>query len=90
MDSYIDKNGNKQEFTDPEVVTRIKSKNNMLKKMYDFIERNLSEVRVIEPIGFSADEKHKWGFMPFHYEISYYKFFIETLNSITKPQRALI
>ncbi|MBD8028609.1 hypothetical protein H9636_18400 [Ureibacillus sp. Re31] len=84
MDTYINKDGEKVLFTDSETVKRIESRNILLNHMYQFIERNLQNITVIEPHGFSANENHKWGLTPFHYEQSYYQYFIDQLKQISK------
>lgn len=80
MDSYIDKEGNKTPFTEPDTVERIKSRNSLLSHMYNFIERNMPNLTIIEPTGFLANENHKWGLTPFHYEQAYYDYFMERLS----------
>lgn len=85
MDTYITKEGIKQPITDSELVNRIKVRNELLSRMYNFIERNMSNLEVIQPTGFSADEKHKWGFQPFHYEFGYYESLMNNLKSLTLP-----
>lgn len=82
MDNYIDEAGEKHLYTDPTVLNRIDSRNSMLNRMYKFIENNISNVEIIEPPGFAADKSHKWGFLPFHYEYKYYKYFMDSLNSL--------
>ncbi len=80
MNTYIDTSGNKVPFTEPKRLERIQTKNALLQHMYQFIEKNLQNVHVIEPSSFSADENHKWGLTPFHYEKAYYQYFMEELN----------
>jgi hypothetical protein len=80
MSNYKTKDGEILPFTDPERVERIHSRNVLLNHMYQFIERNMPNLKVIEPSGFSADESHKWGLTPFHYELPYYEYFMEQLK----------
>lgn len=83
MDTYITKDGIRQLISDSELVNRIEVRNKLLSRMYNFIERNMPNLEIIQPTGFSADEKHKWGFQPFHYELGYYESLMNNLKNLT-------
>lgn len=45
----------------------------MLKYMYDFTEKYVKRLKVIDISDkYSADENHKWGLAPMHYQQEYY------------------
>jgi Family of unknown function (DUF6270) len=82
MDTYINADGVRGPITDPAVVQKIQPNNELLARMYDFIEARIPGIGIIMPVGHSADEKHRWGPSPFHYEQAYYADFMDRLGGL--------
>ncbi|KFX59696.1 hypothetical protein HYH39_09665 [Clostridium botulinum] len=81
VDKYIDKSGKIVSFPENHLLnnTRI---NDRLKYMYNYLEEKLPNVFVIDIChNFRADENHKWGLAPMHYQDEYY---ITALNQLEK------
>lgn len=80
VDKYIDKNGKKQIFPK----NYLKNNNVVNKKliyMYDFLEKFMPKAKIIdESLNYCADENHKWGLAPMHYQKEYYELIYELLN----------
>lgn len=76
---YIDKNGETKKFPKQYLYSN-KRINDILNKMYAYIEEKIPEAIVIDISDqFGADENHKWGLAPKHYQKEYY---IAVLNEI--------
>ena len=59
--------------------------NELYKYMYDYMEHLLKECFVIDiSRNFIADEGHKWGLEPFHFQEEYYKRVLECLLLLLK------
>ncbi|WP_186576748.1 DUF6270 domain-containing protein [Aquibacillus kalidii] len=79
VNTYLNKDNIKVAFDNKNQESAVKN-NGMLRHMYNFLENNYPNLIKIEPTGFSADANHKWGLSPFHYEVDYYKTFMDKLN----------
>ncbi|EEL49683.1 hypothetical protein bcere0022_30240 [Bacillus cereus Rock3-44] len=60
--------------------------NRILEHYYSFIEKEFEGIQIIEPKGYYADENHKWGLSPFHYESAYYEEFMKQFNKIQRKK----
>lgn len=59
--------------------------NDVLNVMYTYIEKKIAGCIVLECLEeYYADEQHKWGLMPMHYEEKYYKFIYHRLCNIVE------
>ena len=83
-EKYFDKNKQLMEF-DHVMLSWIRNVNQLYKYMYDCIESELYGCFVIDISGnFFADENHKWGLEPFHFQEEYYKEVLNQIMTITK------
>jgi hypothetical protein len=65
--------------------SEIDEKNSFLNEMYEYIKEHFPGVSFIEYEGvYYADEKHKWGLSPFHFEERLYKDFCENLTALVE------
>lgn len=73
LDTYIDCQGEKQYF-ESYIVRNNDKINKMLRFMYDYIEKSIRNIKVIDISDkYFACENHKWGLAPMHYQEEYYK-----------------
>ncbi|PHV70167.1 hypothetical protein CS063_11865 [Sporanaerobium hydrogeniformans] len=69
---YIDKEGNTKKFDESYLIYN-KNINELLEYMYSYLECNLPQAMVINISDeYLADEQHKWGLSPMHYQKEYY------------------
>lgn len=81
---YISSSGNIKRF-DGIILKNNKRINDLLNYMYNYLERNIKDARVISICdSFCADEKHKWGLAPMHYEKAYYIKVNEEIKNIVE------
>lgn len=82
---YINSLGNISKF-DINNLNNNKIVNDLLEYMYDYLEANFPNALVIDICdSFCADENHKWGLSPMHYEQEYYvKVFLEIEKMLVK------
>lgn len=79
VNTYIDKRGKKKKFSLP-YLSFNKRINDILTKMYARMESRMTDAMVVDiSSGYYADENHKWGLAPKHYQKEYY---IAALNEI--------
>ncbi|MCE5219850.1 MAG: DUF6270 domain-containing protein [Clostridium sp.] len=72
VDYYINSLGTISKF-DINNLSNNKKVNDLLDYMYDYLEANIPNSMVIDICdSFCADENHKWGLAPMHYEQEYY------------------
>ncbi len=84
VDSYKDKNGKIVAF-DKNHKKNNRRVNCVLSYMYDRIAKNFKGAYVIDEISeTTADESHKWGLAPMHYEEAYYQRVLMRLEEIIK------
>lgn len=77
---YIDNNNQIAEFSNKDY---IEQQNKILAHYYKYIRDNYDKVRFLNSNKqYFADEKHRWGLSPFHYEEKYYYDLISNLNKI--------
>lgn len=83
---YYDKSGEIKDFPENQM-NQIFNANLYLDRMYSFFEKHLVNPYIIE-VNFETkcDENHQWGLSPYHYEVNYYKEFIQELNKISLVQ----
>ncbi|MEH7164644.1 DUF6270 domain-containing protein, partial [Priestia megaterium] len=56
--------------------------------MYSYLADNIHNACYLEIEGeVLADENHKWGLSPRHYESSYYQKFLHELNNLTQKNK---
>lgn len=73
VNEYIDKKGGGQRNFGENIIENNRKINEMLKYMYDFTEKYVKRLKVIDISDkYSADENHKWGLAPMHYQQEYY------------------
>lgn len=85
-DKYRNANGEKVSF-EPKKLEEVKFNNKMLAHYYEYFEENCKGCNVLELENkdqFIADEKHKWGLNPMHYEEGYYLEIRKQLNNVLK------
>lgn len=59
--------------------------NDMLNFMYDYFESKVEDCIILEcKEEYYADERHKWGLMPMHYEENYYKDVYQKLYDLVR------
>ncbi|WP_252247355.1 DUF6270 domain-containing protein [Clostridium sp. ZBS4] len=60
-----------------------RSVNELLNYMYDYLEKRIPEAKVIDiSDNYYADENHKWGLSPMHYQKEYYQDVLKELNKL--------
>nr|WP_281728349.1 DUF6270 domain-containing protein [Priestia flexa] len=81
QERYIDANGDIQSF---ENIDEIHENNKKLDFMYKYLGENVSKASYLEITDeeIFADENHKWGLSPRHYETSYYEKFLNELKYV--------
>jgi hypothetical protein len=62
-----------------------------LRHYYEYIENKLPGINIIElPFGsYYADQNHRWGLQPYHYEDDYYNQMYDKLNEIVKTTQGV-
>ncbi len=84
VDSYKDKNGKIVSF-DKNYKKNNRKVNAILNYMYDRLADRFNGAYVINEVsGTNADESHKWGLAPMHYEEAYYRRVLMRLEEIIK------
>ncbi|UBR28743.1 DUF6270 domain-containing protein [Bacillus sp. SD-4] len=71
---------------DAEKISQAQKYNRILEHYYSFIEKEFEGIQIIEPKGYYADENHKWGLSPFHYESAYYNEFMKQFSTIQRKK----
>lgn len=72
VDCFIDKDGERKMFNKPYLNSNQKN-NELLKFLYKYTEHYLKKAKSIDLCHkYDADEKHKWGLSPMHYQEEYY------------------
>lgn len=62
--------------------------NCLLDYMYKYVEEKIKDCVVVEYKGkYYADENHKWGLMPMHYEKQYYKVIYHKLCDLLRSRK---
>ncbi|MGG0510644.1 DUF6270 domain-containing protein [Priestia megaterium] len=85
QEKYVDKDGMIQSFDN---IEEIHSNNEKLEYMYSYLADNIHNACYLEIKGeVLADENHKWGLSPRHYESSYYQKFLHELNNLTQKNK---
>ncbi len=83
---YYDKNGKSKKFSLQYLYSN-KRINTILSKMYAYIEEKIPGAIVIDICNqFGADENHKWGLAPKHYQKEYY---VSVLNEISNQMNGV-
>ncbi|MGF9891908.1 DUF6270 domain-containing protein [Priestia megaterium] len=82
-EKYVDKEGNVQVFENQDEILR---HNQQLEYMYTYLGNKINNSTYLEiKEEFMADENHKWGLTPRHYQPAYYERFLEQLNALLLP-----
>ncbi|MDO5852313.1 MAG: DUF6270 domain-containing protein [Methanobacteriaceae archaeon] len=82
LNYYIDRDKNIRQFPKHYIVYN-KRINERLKYMYDYFELKIPNALVIDICNnFNADENHKWGLAPMHYEEEYYLRALEEIKKL--------
>ncbi|MCI1930358.1 MAG: DUF6270 domain-containing protein [Clostridia bacterium] len=86
LDNYKDKNGKIKKFPRNYTVNN-KKVNDKLNYMYDFLRENINGIKILDFCkDFYADENHKWGLAPMHYEEDYYRKMISEIIKLIQSR----
>lgn len=82
LDEYIDKDGKTQSFG-KNYLKNNKEVNYILMYMYDYFQQELPCPNILDICcTYKADEQHKWGVAPMHYQREYYEKIVELIKEI--------